>query len=125
MYGIASIGFAPDDQDPEAVVGVVEVTLNDGVYTAKLIREYTPEIQAGEIDELVIERALQQRADSSLADRGVKFTNLSVNVTLSPQAEEAFDVISALNFYRVNGEEELGRKIIEAKAGATNINVSK
>lgn len=90
-----------------------------------LIREYTPSIDPSDIDELVIERELQKLSDVSFSNRGIAFSNLSVNVNLSPQAEEALDVISALNFYRENGEEELGRKIIEAKAGATNIHISK
>jgi hypothetical protein len=36
-------------------------------------------------------------------------------------ATEALDVISALKFYSDNGEGELGRKVIEAKAGAAHI----
>ena len=90
-----------------------------------LIREYTPKIDPSDINELEMERELQTISDSDFVDRGIEFSNLSVNVNLSPQAEEALDVISALNFYRENGEEELGRKIIEAKAGATNIIIKK
>lgn len=86
-----------------------------------LVREYTPTIAPTDIDELKIEKQLQELAKEGFADRGVEFNNLSVNVNLSPQAEEALDVISALNFYKENGQEELGRKIIEAKAGATKI----
>lgn len=89
-----------------------------------LVREYTPSVDPNEIDELTIERELKRRSDEQFDNRGIEFSNLSVNVNLSPQAEEALDVISALNFYRSNGEEELGRKIIEAKAGATNIHVN-
>lgn len=90
-----------------------------------LIREYTPKIDPSDIDELTIEKELQKISATAFSDRGIEFSNLSVNVNLSPQAEEALDVISALNFYRENGEEELGRKIIEAKAGATNITINK
>lgn len=90
-----------------------------------LIREYTPSIDAGNINELEMERELKKRSDIQFESRGVEFSNLSINVNLSPQAEEALDVISALDFYRDNGEEELGRKIIEAKAGATNVTVTK
>lgn len=90
-----------------------------------LIREHTPTIAPQDIDELTMEKDLKKLADEQLADRGIAFENLSINVNLSPQAEEAMDVISALEFYRANGEEELGRKIIEAKAGATNIVIEK
>lgn len=90
-----------------------------------LIREYTPTIDPGAINELLIERELQKLSETSFSDRGIKFSNLSVNVNLSAQAEEALDVISALNFYRENGEEDLGREIIKAKAGATNISIQK
>lgn len=89
-----------------------------------LIRGFTPKIDAGDIDELQIEKQLAALSAESFKGRGVEFSNLSVNVNLSPQAEEALDVMSALNFYRENGEEELGRKIIEAKAGATHITIN-
>lgn len=92
---------------------------------ADIVRGYTPGIDAKDINELIIEKDLQALADRDLLNRGVQYSNMSVNVDLSPQAEEALDVISALQFYRDNGEEELGRRIIEAKAGATNISVQK
>ena len=46
---------------------------------------------------------------------------MSINVDFSNQTEEALDVISALKFYEANEQLELGKKVIEAKAGATNI----
>ena len=46
---------------------------------------------------------------------------MSVNVTYSPQIEEALDVISALEFYKANNETQLGRDVIKAKAGSANI----
>ena len=107
--------------DPEKLESVENAVVDK--LLINLIREYTPNIDAKDIDELVIENELQELSDRSFQSRGIEFSNLSVNVTLSPQAEEALDIISALNFYKENGEEELGRKVIEAKAGATNITI--
>lgn len=85
-----------------------------------LIRDYTPTQEAG-VDEARIERELGDLARSKFASRGVEFFNMSVNVNFTPQTEEALDVISALEFYKASGEEELGREVIRAKAGATRI----
>ena len=46
---------------------------------------------------------------------------MSINVTFTPQIEEALDIISALEFYSEKGERELGERVIERKAGAANI----
>ncbi len=97
--------------------GIVDKMLID------LIREYTPDKEAG-TDELEIEKDLDRLAKTKLLNRGVEFTNISINVNFSNQTEEALDVISALKFYEQNGQEEIGRKVIEAKAGATNINIT-
>jgi len=69
-----------------------------------IIRAYTPNVEARDIDEATIERELQVLVDSSFAERGVAFMNMSIDVTLSQQAEEALDVMSALRFYKANGE---------------------
>lgn len=50
---------------------------------------------------------------------------MSINVNFPPQTEEALDVMSALEFYESNNELEFGRKIIEAKAGATKVIIEK
>jgi hypothetical protein len=64
---------------------------------------------------------LGQQAQTKFANRGVTLYNMSVNVNFSPQTEEALDVVSALKFYEVNGEKDLGRDVIKAKAGATKV----
>lgn len=97
--------------------GVVDKMLID------LIREYTPDKEAG-IDELEIEKDLDKLAKTKLSNRGVEFANISINVNFSNQTEEALDVISALKFYEQNGQAELGKRVIEQKAGATVINVT-
>lgn len=86
-----------------------------------LVREFTPSVDAADINELAIEKQLDKLSFESFEGRGIAFSNLSVNVILSAQVEEALDVISALGFYKQRGEEDLGRAIIVAKAGATNI----
>jgi len=88
-----------------------------------LIREYTPTKSAG-IDEKLVEDDLNALSKTKFASRGVEIFNMSANINFSPQTEEALDVISALKFYESNGEKELGREVIRAKAGATTITVT-
>jgi hypothetical protein len=87
-----------------------------------IIREYTPAVEPAEVDELKIEKDIQELAKTKI-HRGIEFSGISVNVDFSEQTEEALDVMSALKFYEANGQLELGKKIIEAKAGATKVTV--
>lgn len=105
--------------DPDALEAIENAVVDK--LLINLVREFTPTIAPTDIDELKIEKQLQELAKDMFAERGIEVNSLSVNVNLSPQAEEALDVISALNFYKENDQEELGRKIIEAKAGATKV----
>lgn len=121
-----SVVSSPTDDshkiDPNALE-VIENAVVDKILI-DIIREYTPNKLAG-TDELTIEKDLNKLVESQIAERGVQFSNMSVNVNFSPQTEEALDVISALKFYQQNGEEELGRKVIVEKAGAANISTTK
>lgn len=104
--------------DPSALEalenGVVDKIVMD------ILREYTPQLPAG-TDELQIEKDLNSLTKPTTTERGIEFSNTSINVTFSEQTEEALDVMSALQFYRQNGEEELGRDVIRNKASAPTI----
>ena len=118
-----SITSSSTDGDHKVDPNVLESIENSVVdkILIDIIREYTPNKPAG-TDELQIEQDLQKLVQSQITQRGVEFSNMSCNVNFSEQTETALDVISALKFYEVNGEQELGRKVIEAKAGATKVN---
>jgi hypothetical protein len=115
-----SITSANTNDDHKVDPNVLETIENSVVdkILIDLIREYTPSKPAG-IDELQIELDLQTLVQSQIKQRGVEFSNMSINVDFSEQTEEALDVVSALKFYEANNELDLGRKVIEAKAGAT------
>ncbi|MFM2266985.1 MAG: hypothetical protein RL757_426 [Bacteroidota bacterium] len=117
-----SITSSPTDGDHKIDVNALEAVENAVVdkMIIDVIREYTPSKSAG-IDELTIEKDLFELCKSRFLERGVEFASLSVNVNFSPQIEEALDVMSALKFYEANGEKELGKEVIKAKAGAANI----
>lgn len=104
--------------DPNALEGVENAVVDKML--VDLVREYTPNKEAG-LDEKTIETDINQAASSKFANRGVSLYNMSVNVNFSPQTEEALDVISALKFYEQNGQLEIGKRVIEAKAGATKV----
>lgn len=125
IYNAKSITSAPTSDDKKIDPNALEALENSTVdkMLIDLIREYTPQREAG-IDELKIEQDLYDLCKNKFKDRGVEFASLSINVNYSPQTEEALDVISALKFYELNGEKELGRAIIVAKAGANNISLN-
>lgn len=120
-----SITSAPTDSDNKIDPNALESVENSVVdkMLMDIIREYTPDIEAGDVDEMKIERDLNDLAKKRI-NRGIEFSGMSVNVNFSPQTEEALDVLSALRFYESNNELEFGRKIIEAKAASANINVN-
>lgn len=101
------------------VIEAIENTVVDKALR-DIVREYTPTIPAG-TDEKVIEDKLEELVERETESRGVRFSSMSVNVNYDPQTEEALGVLSALLFYKANGEEELGRQVILRKAGAANI----
>jgi hypothetical protein len=104
--------------DPDALEAIENSVVDKMIID--VIREYTPNKSAG-LDELTIEKEIFNLCMNRFADRGVEFASMSVNVNFSPQIEEALDALSALKFYEANGEKELGRDIIRAKAGAASI----
>lgn len=117
-----SITSAPTSGDHKIDPNALEELENSIVdkMLSDICRELTPNMDAG-TDELTIERELQKAAEPQVDLRGVEFSGMSVNVMFDPQTEEALGVLSALNFYKASGEEELGRKVILQKAGAANI----
>jgi len=121
-----SITSSPTDFDNKIDPNTLETIENSVVdkMLVDLIREYTPNIEAGDVDELKIEQELGALARAKI-NRGIEFSGMSINVNFPPQTEEALDVMSALKFYESNNELEFGRKIIEAKAGATKVIIEK
>jgi hypothetical protein len=117
-----SITSSPTDDDKKIDVNALEAIENSVVdkMIIDVVREYTPSKEAG-LDELVIEKEAFDLCKNRFSSRGVEFASMSVNVIYSPQIEEALDAMSALKFYEANGEKELGRDIIRAKAGAAKI----
>lgn len=119
-----SLTSSPTDGDHKVDPNVLEGIENSVVdkILIDILREYSPSKPAG-TDELEIEKDLQKLTSSQVGARGVEFSNMSVNVNFSPQTEEALDVISALKFYEINNQKELGEKVIVGKAGATRVTI--
>lgn len=103
-------------------VNVLETVENNVVdkYVIDIIREYTPEQEPG-LDEKTLEVDVIALASEKMKQRGIRIMNPSCNIEFTAQTEEALDVISALKFYEANGEGELGREVIKAKASATKV----
>lgn len=108
--------------DPNVMEGVENAVVDKIIID--ILRQYTPSLPAG-VDELEIEKQLEKLVKTQIEERGIEFSNISLNVNFSAQTEEALDVISALEFYKAKGEETLGREVIKAKAGSASIVTNK
>lgn len=108
--------------DPNALEAIENGTVDK--ILIDIIRELTPTLAAG-VDELTFEKEVNRICATQVGQRGVQFSNMSANINFDGQTEEALGVISALKFYEANGEGELGRAVIKAKAGAANITTNK
>lgn len=117
---ISSPTDAADDYkiDPNRLE-VIENNVVDK-YLIDILRELTVNYPP-DIAELELEKIFYNVIKQDLADRGVEFSNVSLNITLSEQLEEALDVLGALEFYKSKDQLELGKQIIVAKAGSASI----
>ncbi len=118
-----SIVSSSTDEDHKINTDALEQVENSVVdkILADIIREdLTPGMEP-DINEVELEKALLKACKTKVGERGVEFSNMSMNITLSPQIEEALDIMSALRFYESAGEAVLGREVIKAKAGSANI----
>lgn len=122
IYNAKSLTSSPTSEDFKVNVETLESLENSVVdkMIMDVVREYTLNKSAN-TDCSVMEKEIFEACRVRFADRGVEFASMSIDVKFSPQIEEALDVSSALELYRAIGQEELGKKVIEAKAGAANI----
>jgi len=76
-------------------------------------------------DPSIFELKLNNQVNENIRKYGVRITAISVVPEFGEQLETALDAAQALELYKSINQEELGKKIIEAKAGATTINFDK
>lgn len=121
-----SLTSCPTDDHYKVSVDALEALENSVVdkMVMDVIREYTLNKSAS-TDCLIMEREIFQLCETRFSDRGISFASMPVDVKFSAQIEEALDVSSTLELYKLIGQEELGKKVIEAKAGAANITTVK
>lgn len=74
-------------------------------------------------DQAKFEARLTPELNKDMEQYGVRITAVSVVPEFGEQLETALDAAQALEVYKSIGQEELGKDIIRAKAGATNINL--
>ncbi|MFN7325848.1 MAG: SPFH domain-containing protein [Chitinophagales bacterium] len=73
-------------------------------------------------DQARFEARLTPELNKDMEQYGVRITAVSVVPEFGEQLETALDAAQALEVYKSIGEEALGKDIIRAKAGATNLN---
>lgn len=71
-----------------------------------------------------LENKLLDLFNNALQDRGIYIEDLGLTIKMAPETEYAVDAINALNIYKANGEEALGRQIISSRAGVSTIEVN-
>jgi hypothetical protein len=108
--------------DPSAFEGaensVIDVRIRD---VAKSLMEDKDLVDA---DISNLEDSIYIRANEILKAKGIHLNFITLTFDLDEQTRQAIDVATAMRIYDANGLGEVGKKVMEARAGATKISVS-
>jgi hypothetical protein len=86
-----------------------------------VLRALTGEMNIVDFDADDVEVSLLAPMNERLKGIGVRLTFMSIAFEPDAQIKEAISASTAMSIYKSNGMEQIGEKIIVAKAGATNI----
>ncbi len=89
-----------------------------------IARDLLLDIDIVEFDQSEFEDILLKKVNESLSNRGVHINYLSFVPTPSEQTEQAIDVATAMKIYESKGLQEVGKQVIQNKAGATKIEMN-
>ncbi len=89
-----------------------------------IVREYIPTINPIDIDEGRIESDLTPKINKVLQERGILMSGISIDVDFKQQTEQALDAISAYNLYKNANLQDVGKEVIKAQAGKTEVTIT-
>jgi hypothetical protein len=100
----------------------------ENIIIDKLLREVTTDITRDldvvDANPAEIEDAIFKKAKDALEKKGVTLSDLALVVENDEQTRLAIDAATAVRVYEAAGIAEVGKKVMEARAGATQITVN-
>lgn len=111
-----------EDEQLNAKIEAAENRLID-LTLKEITKEYVINVNITNYNHSDLENILTDLFNKAFEDRGIYLEDLAMTIQMAPETEYAVDVINALNIYKANGEEDLGRDIISSRAGASKIEV--
>lgn len=100
----------------------------ENVIIDKLLREVTTdltrELEVVDANPAQIEDAIFERSKAALEKKGVILADLALIIENDEQTRLAIDAATAVRVYAAAGISEVGKQIIAARAGATQITIS-
>lgn len=100
----------------------------ENIIIDKLLREVTTEItrhlDVVEANPADIEDAVFKKAKETLENKGVTLSDLALIIENDEQTRLAIDSATAVHVYEAAGIADIGRQVIAARAGATQIKVN-
>lgn len=110
-----------DALDPSAFEGAENRVIDKRIKEVAKSLFLDEDIVDLEQDEL--EARLEERVNKMLAPLGVKLNFLTLTFLPDTQTRQAIDISTAMRIYRSNNLEEVGKSVMVARAGATQITV--
>lgn len=99
----------------------------ENIIIDKLLREITTELTGPleiiDANPANIEDAVYKQANESLAKKGVVLSDMALVLENDDQTRLAIDSATAIRVYEAAGIRDVGKEVIAARAGATQINV--
>lgn len=78
-------------------------------------------MDATNFNESEFESELEKKVTLPSKERGISMSAFSMKIDFGPQTEESIDAASAYGLYKANGMEEIGKEIMKANAGKSQI----
>lgn len=110
-----------DDYNKEnQALELAENTITDKI-VKDIVRGMTENMDAANFNETQFESELDDAVNKISKGRGTTMSAFSLKVDFGEQTEEAIDAVSAYGLYKANGMEEVGKEIMKANAGKSQL----
>lgn len=121
------LGKANADVDSEGALAPKEFETAENMVIDKRIKDVAKELfikeDVVELDQSELEDRLLETVNKVLEPLGVKLNFITLTFDLDTQTREAIDVATAMKIYESKNLSEIGKKIMEARAGSTKITI--
>lgn len=122
------LGKANADVDSEGALNPSEFEGAENMVIDKRIKDVAKGLflkeNIVELDQADLENDLLETTNKVLEPLGVKLNFITLTFDLDEQTRQSIDIATAMKIYQSKGLDELGSKVMQAKAGATKVIVS-